>query len=342
VAAKDKLKAKESETDTRLLRAQVGAYYFEYWPLDVRPRMLKEFPDREPIWGWKEDTVEIMEQQIDLAADHGMTYFAFDWYWFDNGQAINAQKIKESPLHAGLELYLRARNNHRLKFCLLVANHQGYEIKGTDAWKQAADYWMPYFKHPQCLTIDGKPAIIIFLGAGGDKAGFEYMQAAARKAGLPGVAIIGCWNNLSPREMGFTHFTQYNEVPGGENEKAEEHSFTELVQYMEKKIDEGGSPEQPYIPCVMAGWDRRPRENEDKPGKHFCWYFTERTPKAFQDHLQYAVNWLDKHPDEATAERLVIIYAWNELGEGGYLIPTKGEPQGAYLKAIQSVVLPVR
>lgn len=33
-----------------------------------------------------------------------------------------------------------------------------------------------------------------------------------------------------------------------------------------------------------------------------------------------------------------MIYAWNELGEGGYLIPTKGNKQGEHLKMVKEVV----
>ena len=56
--------------------------------------------------------------------------------------------------------------------------------------------------------------------------------------------------------------------------------------------------------------------------------------------MQSAVDWLDKHPEQTTKERLVLVYAWNEFGEGGYLAPTKGDPEGRYLKALKSVVLP--
>ena len=49
---------------------------------------------------------------------------------------------------------------------------------------------------------------------------------------------------------------------------------------------------------------------------------------------------MDKHPGETTKERLVLVYAWNEFGEGGYLAPTKGDPEGNYLRALKAVILP--
>ena len=124
-------------------RATVGAYYFDGWagnsdrwlddpawtklhpPTHLTKRMIEEFADREPIWGWRDDKLEIMERQIDLAADNGIAFFAFCWYWNND-----AKKLAEDPKHVGLNLFLKARNNHRLKFCLLVANHQGYLIPG--------------------------------------------------------------------------------------------------------------------------------------------------------------------------------------------------------------------
>ena len=75
----------------------IGAYYFGGWaghsqlagntkepwalnaPMHLTRRMVEEFPEREPVWGWRDDSLEAMERQIDLAADHGLAFFAFCW-----------------------------------------------------------------------------------------------------------------------------------------------------------------------------------------------------------------------------------------------------------------------
>jgi len=223
-----------------------------------------------------------------------------------------------------------------MKFCLLVANHQGAEIKGTECWKQAGDFWMPYFKHPQYLTVEKKPLIIIFSPNGGDKAGFAHLQETAKKYGMPGVAVAGqAWG--APREMGYTHLTHYNVIPGWEK-GLEEHKYRELVESQEQQWK--GSRDQPYIPCVIAGWDRRPWEDTRLPGQKYCWYHPDRTPEVFGAHLRNAVNWMDRHPDQTTSERIAVIYAWNEFGEGGYIAPTKGDPEGQYLKELRSAAIP--
>ena len=98
-------------------RPMIGAYYFDGWagrsefaddpnqswaktaPTHLTQRMLEEFPEREPVWGWRDDSLKIMERQIDLAADNGLAFFVFCWYWHDNGQAINKASIQEDPKH---------------------------------------------------------------------------------------------------------------------------------------------------------------------------------------------------------------------------------------------------
>ncbi|MFH1024050.1 MAG: glycoside hydrolase family 99-like domain-containing protein [Planctomycetota bacterium] len=335
----------------------VGAYYFDGWagrnkladdpsqpwarnaPAQLTQRMIQEFPEREPVWGWRDDSLEIMERQIDLAADHGLGFFAFCWYWRDSGRAINTQAIRDDPLHTGLELYLQAKNNRRLKFCFLVANHEGAEIKGTECWKQAGDFWMPYLKHPQYLAVAKKPLIIIFESGGGDKAGLAYLQETAHQSGLPGVAVAcQAFGARCEGETGYTLLTHYagGAIPGWEK-GLEKHTYQELVESQEQRWK--GSKEQPYIPCVMAGWDRRPWENTQLAGQKYCWYHPDRTPEAFGAHLRDALNWMDRHPDQTTAEQIAVIYAWNEFGEGGYLAPTKGDPTGQYLKALRSVAI---
>ena len=326
----------------------VGAYYFDGWagqsrglaqdpelaklnpPTHLTKLLLGEYSEREPVWGWRDDTLEIVERQIDLAAENGIAFFSFCWYFHRDPKAI-----ENDPLHTGLQLYLKAKNNHRLKFCLLVANHQGFEIKTTADWKQATELWMPYLTHKQYVRVDGRPLVIIFSPQGGDKAGFEYLKESARKAGLPGVAIAAC--NAGNPKMGYTHRTHYNIIPGYAS-GPEKHTYAELIAAHQKQWH--GSSQQPYIPEVTAGWDKRPWEGRDGLNQAKGWYYPDRTPEQFAAFLESAIRWMDKHPEQTTSERIVLVYAWNEFGEGGYIAPTRGDPEGKYLKALKSVVMP--
>ena len=47
-------------------------------------------------------------------------------------------------------------------------------------------------------------------------------------------------------------------------------------------------------------------------------------------------EWIQGNRQKLTTPPLVLIYAWNELGEGGNILPTEGDGYG-YLEAIKEV-----
>ena len=340
-------------------RIKLGAYYFAGWagkcpyddgsvsnawakgmPTHYTKKLATEYAGRTPVWGWRDDTQELMERQIALAADNGVAYFSFCWYWHDNKKPINVKEIEADPKHLPMRLFMQAKNNSRMEFSLLVANHGGYEIIGLDAWKQAADYWITIFKHPQYLRVEGKPVLVIFSPGGANKEGLAYLQEAARKAGFPGVAVACCGNGKP--EDGFALKTQYNVTPKGSwaSKKSEKHAYQEIVEADEQAWQ--AAPGQAFVPVATQGWDRRPWEapNGEGFGKGVpvSWYFEKATPEQFGGLLERMVKWMEANPSAVTKDRLAIIYAWNEIGEGGWLVPCKDDPDGAYLKAIRKVV----
>ena len=85
-------------------KATVGAYYFDGWngvtsQHHITKLLKTEFADRKPVWGWKADTVEIMQKQIDYCADHDIAFWAFDWYYPEG-------ETKTTPLNNALGLLL--------------------------------------------------------------------------------------------------------------------------------------------------------------------------------------------------------------------------------------------
>lgn len=330
--------------------AIIGVYYFDGWsgksstnypnvpewpenpPTHLTKRFVEEFGGRQPVWGWRNDKQEIMERQIDLMADNGVDFMLYCWYWKDNKSFINEAGINSDPKHTSLRLYASAKNKKKIQYALLVANHEGAEIIGPSNWEAAVKHWAQYFRDPQYVHVDGKPLVVLF-GTGNETITNEdlaRMQETARKIGFKnGLSIAGC--GTSARSKEFTHSTHYNIIPGYSS-GSEERDFQVLVDAT--KAQWIGREDQPYIPLLTAGWDKRPWEGPDGLNTVEGWYFTGDTPDVFKSFLGDAITWMDDNPAKTTKERLILIYAWNELGEGGYLVPTKDDPQAAKLKKI--------
>ena len=327
-------------------RAMVGAYYFDGWSGKTDsihlPRLLTtKYADRKPVWGWYDDTVEIMQKQIDCCADHGLAFWAFDWYYPEG-------KDKTTPLNNALELYLKAANHQRLKFCLLVANHGGFRI-GPKDWDACCQRWIKLFRQPTHLRLDGQPLLIFFSpeelqqafgGVEQVRKALESLRAKAKEVGLPGVAVAACTgpgNLKALADSGYTLLTGYNYSLGWIN-GAGSQPFQKLIDGNERIFEQFAKKTPlPYVPVITIGWDRRPwEENHLPPEKMSVWY-PDRTPKLVEEFVRLGVQWLDKHPDKATSERLLLLYAWNENGEGGYLTPTAKDGT-EYLKAVQRAI----
>jgi hypothetical protein len=342
--------AQSSATLPTSPRVFAGAYYFDGWTRasgHLKPRLLTEFADREPIWGWYDDSPDVMRQQIELAADNGIRFFAFDWYWPE-------AKEKKTPLNNALDLYRNAPNRSRLQFCLMVANHGGFRI-GPNDWDQVSDVWLKLMAEPTHVKVDGKPLLIFFSprelltafgGAEAVKVATDTLQSRARAAGLAGVSLAACcapgpengWIDLNDvKSAGFTLLTGYNYV-GFPMKSAERiQSYRTLVGGHEEIWNRFAQKNVlPYMPCVTTGWDKRPWEDPAQPPKQP--YYPDRTPPQITDFVSRAIKWMDDHPRNTTNERIVMLYAWNENGEGGYLTPTKGMGD-AYLKAVRAALL---
>ena len=345
------------------LAATVGAYYFEGWYHDTpeaiaafaNAELRNDFPEREPIWGgglWRGDTVEIMEQQIDLAADHGIAFFSFDWYWYGSPSAT-----ANDGINSGLKNFMLASNRNRMKFNINICDAGPTTIDSDTEWQQVADMLLPYLMDSQYLRVGGNPLITNFNAAGMTQTNYNYFQQIAVAAGISEVQFAA---NVAGPASRYTNVTRYNAVPGwdaGETAMP----YKNLAYYIDgirprpgetwadpgiwNTDSDGMDAAQSYIPTVMAGWDARPWNTPAS------WYFNNttymidgqnwgRTPETFAAHLQAAIDWIDDNPILATPERLVMIYAWNEFGEGGYITPTLGDPDGLYLDAIKSVLVP--
>ncbi|MBI5387008.1 MAG: glycoside hydrolase family 99-like domain-containing protein [Verrucomicrobia bacterium] len=317
--------------------SEVGVYYFPGWNTASRWQPLQRFPERKPVLGWyREGDPEVADWHIKWAVEHGITFFAYDWYWSQGARQL------EHGLHDG---YFKARYRHLLKFCLLWANHNPPHSSSHEDCLAVTRYWFEnYFRRPEHLLIDGQPAVIIFspdrltqdLGSAGVKRAFDAMRAECVRAGLKGLHLIACVGDAgSARHAateGYDAVTAYN-WPGlglsGETKYAPYETLLDgYRRNWEHIVEQSPIPLSPLPIC--GGWDSRPWHGENNLVRF------GRTPELFARHLRDAKAVLGSRPSTLGARPILLIEAWNEWGEGSYIEPHQEFGFG-YLDALREV-----
>lgn len=325
----------------------VGKYPEHEWP-------------RKPLWGYvNEADPYVMEMQINAAADHGVNVFIYDWYWYDK------RPFLEQCLNNG---YLKARNNDRVKFYLMWANHDvnhTWDIRlshmqDTVIWEAAVDRTeferianrliTEYFKHPSYYTIDGKPVFMIYdlanlmKGLGGAEAtkdAFDWFRNRAVEEGLPGLHLQATmWSEMNFNLSG---------VDGGEkattNEVFSLLGFDSMSHYQYVHFADIDRDYDEIMVDVEKEWERLDQTYDIPYFPHVSigWDNNPRfqafrpgvvkgnTPDKVQKAFELAKQYVDKHPGQPP---LITVNSWNEWTETSYLQPDDRFGYG-YLEAVK-------
>jgi hypothetical protein len=145
-------------SNAQVSQTKIGAYYFDGWKkLEGNPHLtsllINQYSEREPKWGWVTSTQKNVDNQIIAASDAGLSFFSFCWYY--------KKKYSMDTTNRALSYFNKSKVNSNLNFCLMVANHEGYEL-GPAEWPIVCDEWIRQFKLKRYLTVEGKPLIIFF------------------------------------------------------------------------------------------------------------------------------------------------------------------------------------
>lgn len=317
------------------------------------PHFEGHYQPKIPLWGYEPDNdPSVMERWIDAATDHGVNVFAFDWYWLQDGPFL------ESALNDG---FLKARNNEKMKFYIMWANHDmplklinvyDFDDYSTNRWEGSVDrenfeiivdrVIKQYFGRPNYYKIDGKPVFTIFMihkfieGFGGVEAAADaanYFREETKKAGYPGLHLQQIVFGAPTPEVvnqieaiGANSVTIYNW--GGPHP---ENYIKWAMEGMERRAMWDSALSVPFFPNVSIGWDDSPRF-PDKKKENIV--HLNKTPEAFAGVLQKAKEYCDAHPEE---HNLITLFAWNEWIEGSYLLPDMKYGY-SYLEAVQKVM----
>lgn len=328
---------------------KIGVYYFPGWlKSDWSPEAswasLRPFPDRKPLLGWYDQgSPAVLERQLRWMADHGIDYVAMDWY-YEQG----AVRLDE-----GLRAYL-AVPQERVKLSLLWANHG--ETTTPAVFRAVTRTWIErYLSLPRYLTKNGRPVIFIFSYAkfAGDakasgssaRAYIAAAQAMAREAGLPGLYLVACLDDLSPDQVaagpladGFDAVSgyQFHRKPqaaaaSDPNWSRPTHGWGELAAAYQAQWDAGSNQPLEMVVPMTSGFDRRPWGGFGADPLHDRSISDDR---GFRAHLMAAREAMRRSGRAQSG--LGVICCWNEFGEGIFIEPTTRD-RFARLEAIRDV-----
>lgn len=317
---------------------------------------------RKPLWGYvNEADPYVMEMEINAAADHGVNVFIYDWYWYDG------RPFLENCLNDG---YLKAKNNDRVKFYIMWANHSvnntwdirlSHEqsniiwdgaVNRVEFEKAANRLIEKYFKHPSYYTIDRKPVFMIYdvanliRGLGGaseTKASMDWFREKCLEAGLPGLHIqLTKWGEMNYNLSG---------VDGGAKVSTSELikilGFDSMTHYQFCHFVNIDRDYNEIITDVEKEWEKVDKNYDIAYFPHISvgWDNNPRfkefrpgivknnTPANFEKALVKAKEYADNHPEQAP---LITINSWNEWTETSYLEPDDLYGYG-YLQAVKKV-----
>ena len=317
---------------------------------------------RKPLWGYvNEADPYVMEMEINAAYEHNVNVFIYDWYWYDN------RPFLENCLNDG---YLKAKNNDKVKFYLMWANHNvnnTWDIRnshlndsliwdGSVTGKQFGEIAKrlieKYFHHPSYYTIDNKPVFQIYdlnnliKGFGGIEATREallHFRDMAVASGLAGLHLqLTQWgeknHNLSGVD-GAAAFTtsELNEILG----------FDSISHYQFAHFTNIDRDYEEIMKDVISEWERIDKSYKVPffPHVSIGWDNNPRfkdfkpgimknnTPKNIEKALEQAKKYADSHENQPP---LITINSWNEWTESSYLQPDDLYGYG-YLEAVKKV-----
>ena len=275
------------------------------------------------------DGQEQMDVEIKQAKESGLSYWAFVAYAEDN------------PMSLGLQAYLRSKVADKPHFAL---------ISDLATWGGSTVYAPVMRRYIKLMgeasyqrTPDGRPMFFlaflndeVMASRFGSRAAFgkiiDEFRRSARDAGFGDPYIVLLDGNVARakemlRDLRLDAVSAY----AVSDNWAKKAAYSQLAKSAARFWSDAESAGMAVVPIAMTGWDRRPRVMNPMPWeKHetepdaIDRYFEAPTSAELTGHLADAIRFASRSGRTGNAAPAVLVYAWNEFDEGGWLAPTKG------------------
>jgi hypothetical protein len=267
------------------------------------------------------DTQEVITAEIAAAKTARLDYWAFLAY------------DETDTMSRGLQLYLANPKRSGVNFCM---------ISETARWQRnnsaaLADRFAKLMAEPGYQRVAGGRPLFFFLhhetetvvkswgGPEGFREAVDKLKAAAAARGLPAPYFAVMTYDVKAAKS-FANDAGLDAISAYAFQRGDDHApYSKLTSDLEKFWEIQRSTRTAVIPLAMAGWDRRPRVQNPVPWEHFGGtmdkYYETATAEQLAAHVHAAVKWTREHAENCPAQA-VILYAWNEFDEGGWLCPT--------------------
>jgi hypothetical protein len=282
------------------------------------------------------DSQEVVDREILAASEAGIDYWAFTYY-----HNIDYQGLPVPPdiLKGNLvrQRYFTSQYKQRINHALVL--QLGYLGTPTQ-WDQTIDnVLLVHFRMSNYQKVLGdRPLLYMFnmkdlpkIWGSSQKAQamLARIREKSKKAGLgnPYVVLMHFYPEEAIQMLkstGYDAISTYTNPTGNSTGKySMEHPFSYCVSLNRWFREQFRDRSVQIIPTINTGWDTRPLMNgrdpyvERSPNNDFC---QTATPQEIGNHLLETLGWVKANRNLSETNN-VLIYAWNEYAEGGWLSP---------------------
>jgi hypothetical protein len=298
---------------------------------------------------------QVREEQARLAKEAGIYGFCYYHYWFGNGKEELELPFNE-VLNSGKPdfpfMLCWANESWHRKFWNKDGKGTSKEVLVEQTYpgdKDVEDHFyrlLPAFKDPRYITIEGKPAFMIYkpLAVPDVKRHISIWNDLAIKNGLKGIYFIGFTYNIETElsqilELGFDAANSCrlnrDRIKGFRWFVRKLISIifktprkTSYKKYYPKLIGEIERDKENVFPTLIPNWDHTPRSGYNGD------LITDCKPAYFKRHCLDVLNCVSIKQNN----KVCFLKSWNEWGEGNYMEPDMKYGHG-YIEALRDALI---